>query len=152
MVGLTDRDWERIIDDVANIFIKAEINRQGVSASGKLVQSIKSRGNKMVAIDYVEWADRGRGPGGMPPVDKLIEWAQIKLGLSGDDAIGAGWAIANKIKNEGSKVHREGGYSQFLYVLKTRRVMEYIETRAGNILAKQVRAYINTSIKARQKK
>lgn len=152
MVGLTDRDWERIIDDVANIFIKAEINRQGVSASGELVQSIKSRGNKMVAVDYVEWADRGRSPGRMPPVDKLIEWAQIKLGLSGNDAIGAGWAIAHKIKNEGSKVHREGGYSQFLYVLKTRRVMEYIETRAGNILAKQVRAYINTSIKARQKK
>lgn len=152
MVGLTDKDWERIITDVARIFVKAEINRKNISASGKLIESIKAKGNTMVAIDYVEWADRGRGKGKMPPVDKLIEWAQIKLGLSGDDAIGAGWAIANKIKNEGSKVHREGGYSQFLYVLKTRRVMEYIETRAGNILAKQVRAYINTSIKARQRK
>lgn len=152
MVGLTDRDWERIITDVARIFVKAEINRKNISASGKLIESIKAKGNTMVAIDYVEWADRGRGKGKMPPVDKLIEWAQIKLGLTGKEAISAGWAIAKTIKEEGSAVHRSGGFSQFLYVLKTRRVIEYVESKAGEILANQVRAYITLSIRTRQKK
>lgn len=152
MVGLTDRDWERIITDVARIFVKAEINRKNISASGKLIESIKAKGNTMVAIDYVEWADRGRGKGKMPPVDKLIEWAQIKLGLTGKEAISTGWAIAKTIKEEGSAVYRSGGFSQFLYVLKTRRVIEYVESKAGEILANQVRAYITLSIRTRQKK
>ena len=152
MVGLTDRDWERIITDVARIFVKAEINRKNISASGKLIESIKAKGNTMVAIDYVEWADRGRGKGKMPPVDKLIEWAQIKLGLTGKEAISAGWAIAKTIKEEGSSVYRSGGFSQFLYVLRTRRVIEYVESKAGEILADQVRAYITLSIRTRQKK
>jgi hypothetical protein len=39
----------------------------------------------------------------MPPVTPLIDWVEAKLGLRGDEAEGAAWAIARKIKAKGTK-------------------------------------------------
>lgn len=48
----------------------------------------------------------GREPGTMPPVFELERWAKRKLGLSAKEAKSASWAIAIKIKNEGTPPRR----------------------------------------------
>lgn len=42
----------------------------------------------------------------MPPVEPLVRWAQRKLRLKPEEAQKAGWAIAMKIKKEGTSARR----------------------------------------------
>lgn len=53
-------------------------------------------------LDYGLVRELGRRPGkAMPPVGPIALWAQRKLGVSADDALGVGFAIARKIAVEG---------------------------------------------------
>ena len=60
------------------------------------------------ADDYWKWVGNGRGPGGMPPVEKIQDWL---------DRIGSrasAYVIARRIGAEGSRAYREKGKNVFL--------------------------------------
>lgn len=52
---------------------------------------------------YGEVVEVGRRPGSMPPTGPIALWAQKKLGIEEKSATGVAFAIAMKIKKEGTK-------------------------------------------------
>ena len=64
----------------------------------------------LLAADYFQYLVFGRGPGKMPPVEKIQAWAK-KIPLKGLDDLGRfitdkslAWAIAKKIAREGTDI------------------------------------------------
>lgn len=53
-------------------------------------------------LAYAEPVELGTRPH-MPPVQPLIDWARVKLGVTGDEARGVGFAVARKIAAEGTE-------------------------------------------------
>ena len=64
------------------------------------------------ANDYWTFVGSGRGPGGMPPVDKIQQWID-RAGLT----ISA-WAVSRKIANEGTRAWREKRPNVFLTAIE----------------------------------
>lgn len=102
---------DSITDDM-----KALIELNGAIASGWLFDSIASRvvkdKNDVYSLSfsylfYGKWVDRGRPPGGMPPVDDIREWCRLK-GIPQE----AAWPIAVKIGREG---YRGINFTQPIY-------------------------------------
>ncbi len=55
---------------------------------------------------YAGFVEMGTAPRQkLPPVEKLIQWAKIKFGLTHDEARRVGWAVAKWIKEHGTKPH-----------------------------------------------
>ena len=66
--------------------------------------TFSKNGATMFGPSHTVNLEYGREAGKMPPVQPLIEWARIR-GFS--DPESAGWGIAIKIKNEGTKWNRQ---------------------------------------------
>jgi hypothetical protein len=88
-----------------------DLNNQGKNATGTLAKSVKfsmAKTGGLISVDfkakdYWKWVDKGRKPGKNPPVKPLIRWAKSKLGLSGEDAKQAAFAISRFIGKNGTK-------------------------------------------------
>ena len=80
----------------------------GMNASGEWIQSLEVRGDEIWGRHYTVQLVQGRSPGRMPPPSALARWAQVKLGVSAEDSIGVGWAIAKKIEKEGTNYYPQG--------------------------------------------
>src|SRR5690606_31720067 len=108
----------------------------GLNASGEWVQNLNTRVEGDVGIingrKYTEQLVWGRKPGKRPPISALEKWAQVKLGLSGKQALGAAFAIANKIADVGTEIYKNNG-TDLLEVLNKpenlRRINEYLGNR-----------------------
>ena len=122
----------------------------GLNASGEWVQNLNTRveGDKGIinGRKYTEQLVWGRKPGKQPPISALENWAQIKLGLSGKQALGAAFAIANKIAKVGTEIYRNNG-TDLLEVLNKpenlRRINEYL----GDKLKTDATLFIQRQIK-----
>lgn len=80
----------RLIDSFLDKFVeeyKNELIRTGKKASGNLINSIKKLevevdGYKIVGrislADYWRWVEYGRGPGKFPPLNKILNWIEVK--------------------------------------------------------------------------
>ena len=62
----------------------------------------------LYANDYWRLVGNGRGPGGMPPVQRIQEWVD-RAGVTV-----SAWAIAKSIAQRGTKAFREGKPNVFL--------------------------------------
>lgn len=90
--------------------ISKEIDRNGMRTTGKAQNSLRvqvvQEGSTLVGRiwgeQYIGALEYGRKAGKMPPVDLLEEWVLNKGLASGEDARRMAWAIAIKIKNEGT--------------------------------------------------
>lgn len=65
--------------------------------------------------NYIRTLEHGRKPGARPPVSAIKEWIEVK-GITpqkgSKDSLA--WAIATKIGQSGTKIHRQGGNSGIL--------------------------------------
>lgn len=68
------------------------------------------KGGRLYAADYFKYLITGRGPGKMPPVEPIRQWAE-KLGLTGRDPRGRfitsrslAWSIAIGIAKKGTQI------------------------------------------------
>ena len=108
----------------------------GLNASGEWVQNLNTRVEGDQGIingrKYTEQLVWGRKPGKRPPISALEKWVQVKLGLSEKQALGAAFAIANKIAQEGTEIYKNNG-TDLLEVLNKpeniRRINEYLGSR-----------------------
>ncbi len=96
--------------------LRDEHQAAGQVASGKTLDSFRHEvdevGLKVFGAGHVEWLDRGRGPGGFPPVDKIKKWVYDK-GLAGQfdkeyKLNSFVYLIGRKMAEEGSLHHRTG--------------------------------------------
>lgn len=95
-----------MIDDIIT-----DLNNQNKNASLQLAKSLKSETSSTATLvtvrfkakSYWRQVDKGRRPGKFVPIKPLVRWARLKLGLSGDEATSAAFAISRSIKKKGTK-------------------------------------------------
>lgn len=95
---------------------KTNLEASGRRATGNLITSVNTivdvNGNEFAIElqleDYWYYVENGRGPGGFPPVNKILEWIRVKPILPQPDANGKlptenqlAYLIGRKIANEG---------------------------------------------------
>lgn len=105
------------IKEFGDEFVK-ELVRQIIQAdkkaTGNLIKSLNYKlveaSNEIIlqilSADYLKYVDEGRKPGKMPPVKKIIKWAEVrkisyKPKYKTIDQLG--WAIAKSIEKKGIK-------------------------------------------------
>lgn len=116
------------IQGVIDIFLKPKFISLGMNATGQWLNSLEARavnGNGEIwGMDYTYWLVNGRKPGTAPPVSALLPWVTAKFGIGGNEAKGIAFAVATKIKNEGTNYYPEG--TDLLEILRSPEVSAYV--------------------------
>lgn len=130
---LSDEQVIEIMQGVIDLYFKPNFIELGMDATGQWLNSLEARcvdGNGEIwGMDYTYWLANGRKPGVMPPVSSLIPWVNAKMGIGGKEANSIAWAIAIKIKNEGTSYYPNG--TDLLEVLTSKEVTDYVYEKAG---------------------
>lgn len=79
-------------------------NATGESSASIQAANVTDDGGQVIGSSSIQWVFTGRGPGGFPPISKIIDWLNAK-GLPR----GMAWAVAKKISEEGTKLYQQGG-------------------------------------------
>lgn len=123
--------YELIIQTMQGVienFFKPKFISLGMNASGSWLNSLQARsdnGNGEIwGMDYTYFLANGRKPGTAPPVSALIPWVTAKFGVGGNEARGIAFAVAEKIKKEGTEYYPNG--TDLLEVLNSPEVLNYI--------------------------
>jgi len=116
---------------VIDNFLKPKFIELGMNATGSWLNALEAKvvnGNGEIwGMDYTYWLANGRKGGTMPPVNALIPWVNAKFGVGGKEAVSIAWAVATKIKNEGTNYYPQG--TDLLEVLKSKEVNDYIYSK-----------------------
>jgi len=90
---------------IFNQSIKNEMSSKNLDVTGRASQSLRvistDKKAASVGIDYIEYLNRGRGPGKFPPIDKIKEWVDRR------NLEVAPYVIARKIANEGTEIFKD---------------------------------------------
>lgn len=100
--------------------IQQNMSAAGQDASGQTSREIKwmMPNDEQVIVSgpsYVFVLEKGRGPGGMPPVTpNMTNWI-VSKGLSIDKSVeSVGFAISNAIAEKGTKLFQQGGRTDII--------------------------------------
>lgn len=128
------------MNGVIDLFLKPKFISLGMNASGQWLNTLEARvvnGNGEIwGMDYTYWLANGRKPGTAPPTSALIPWVTAKFGIGGNEARGIAFAIAQKIKREGTEYYPEG--TDLLTVLQSPEVINYIYSQYQEGLTVQI--------------
>jgi len=131
---LPDEVIIQTMNGVIEQFLKPKFISLGMNATGSWLNALEGRavnGNGEIwGMDYTYFLVNGRKPGKMPPVSALLPWVNAKLGISGKEALSVAFAVATKIKNEGTSYYPEG--TDLLEVLNSPECVEYVTSQLGN--------------------
>lgn len=128
--AITTAQIEEVLNRVVQDYLLPKFRSLGMPASGEWEANIHVRENVIRGRKYTEQLVYGRRPGKFAPIQPLIEWAQVKLGLSGREAVSAAWAINKKMQAEGTSWYRKGG-SDLMEVLYSPEVVRFIKKEFG---------------------
>ena len=114
IINIADRFGAETVEKLKQAHIDA-----GQVASGETLESFKydvieADGKILISIfgsDYVEYTDRGRGDGGMTPIESLEQWISDKGvfgALTETEITSLAWAIAKTHAASGSYQHFYG--------------------------------------------
>ncbi|HET8838047.1 MAG TPA: hypothetical protein VFM82_03545 [Flavobacteriaceae bacterium] len=142
---IADDEIIRVMTEVAQRFLIPKFLELGMNSTGEWVKSIEVSASNNVGYirgrDYSYYLVNGRKPGKRPPIAPLERWAQAKLGLSGQQAKSAAFAIANKIAKEGTEYYQRGG-TDLLEVLESPECLDYVRNELKQILTEDLKAQI----------
>jgi hypothetical protein len=121
----------------------------GLNATGEWVANVGTRVEKNKRIisgrKYSEQLVWGRNPGKPPPISPLIRWAEVKLGLSGQHAVSAAFAISNKIASEGTEIFKQGG-TDLLEILEAPETVSKITKHLADSVTADVQLFLEREI------
>lgn len=125
---------ELIIETMQGVidnFLKPKFIELGMNATGSWLNALEAKvvngSGEIWGMDYTYWLANGRKGGTAPPVNALIPWVNAKFGVGGKEAVSIAWAVATKIKNEGTRYYPQG--TDLLEVLKSKEVNDYIYSK-----------------------
>lgn len=146
MEFIAQRDIERVMSDVVDLFVIPRFNSSGykggsMKASGNWLNNLKSRADISTGVlkgvisapKYTEQLAKGRKPGSLPPISKLTEWAKIRFNADGEEARRIAWAVAKKIEKDGTRYYQDGG-TKLVEVLSEQATIQYIKDRLTAIV------------------
>lgn len=137
------------LNRVTEILVR-KFQELGMPATGQWVRELEQREyvnrGEIWGMPYTEQLVQGRAPGKRPPIAPLELWVQAKFGLSGQQATGAAFAIANKIAESGTTWYQKGG-SDLLEVLETDEAINAFYGVITDYLLAEVRVTITEDMK-----
>lgn len=149
MQYVSDEQLKEVLEEVVRNFLIPKFIDLGMNASGKWLESLAVEaleGTGYIKGQYYSyWLAHGRANGKNPPIQPLIDWVGHKMGLSGEEAKRAAYAISNKIAKEGTDYYPSG--TDLLTVLSSPEVTQYVYTRLGGIARGNVRTEIMKRVK-----
>src|SRR5512142_2868581 len=86
--------------------IQDAMSSKNLDASGEASASLEVNGNKLLGIDYLYYLDKGRGPGGFPPMTNIRGWIRNKLNIPVENERQAMFLIGRKISREGTEIFK----------------------------------------------
>lgn len=139
-IRISDELIIQTMQGVINLFLIPKFVSLGMNATGQWINSLEARsvnGNGEIwGMDYTYWLANGRKPGTAPPTSALIPWVTAKFGIGGNEARGIAFAIAQKIKKEGTEYYPEG--TDLLTVLQSPEVINYIYSQFQEAITVQI--------------
>jgi len=139
-VKIPDEAIIETIQGVIDNYLKPKFIELGMNATGQWLESLEARavnGNGEIwGMDYSYWLANGRKPGKMPPVSALIPWVNAKFGIGGKEALSVAFAVATKIKNEGTSYYPDG--TDLLEVLHSSEVNDYVSKKLGTFISIEI--------------
>ena len=141
--SILQREFEKIKQDLI-----AKHDELGMRASGnwanELEVKVTASENKYVAQiigeQYTQQLVNGRKSGTMPPVQALEKWIQDKgvfAVQSQAEISGLAYAIATKIKREGTEYFKQGGTELLDSVITAERIQSIIDL-VGDLYAPEI--------------
>lgn len=120
----------------------------GMEASGKWIRSLEvlktDMSTKLIGEKYTEQLVYGRKPGTLPPVNAIKEWIEEK-GITSDlSTTSLAWAIAMKIKRDGTRYYQKGGTDLVSSVITTQRIQKIINLAGIEIALGIAPIFVNT--------
>jgi hypothetical protein len=102
---------------------------------------------KIIGLDYTEQLVQGREPGGMPPVQNLVEWIEAKPITPWENMTieSMAWAIAKKIAREGTEYFKQGGTDLIQAVITPERIRKIINA-VGKSMVNNFQLEINEDL------
>lgn len=154
MALLEAKDIDSILQEVVDTILIPRFNELGMNATGNWIEQLEVRSevdnNFGLGVirgeKYSEQLAYGRKPGAAPPIQPLIEWVQAKMGLSGQQAVSAAFAISKKIANEGTTWYQKGG-TDLIEILSSKEVVDLITQRISVLLVANSKAEIQRELK-----
>lgn len=144
MITIPEQTILQTMQSVIDNILIPKFIELGMNASGEWISSLEPRVNgqsgEIWGRDYTYYLVNGRAGGNRPPIAPLVRWVGYKLGLSGAEATGAAFAIANKIAKEGTDYYPDG--TDLLEVLSSKETTQYIYNEIGAELSGQLRTEI----------
>jgi len=123
----------KTMQGVIDNFLIPKFISLGMNATGSWINALEPRSNngngEIWGMDYTYWLQHGRKSGKAPPIAPLITWVNAKFGIGGPEAKGIAFAIAQKIKNEGTEYYPDG--TDLIDVLNGPECKAYIEQQLG---------------------
>ena len=123
-----------------NESIRFTLNERGMDTTGNARNSLEVNrfGNTYLSrgIHYIEYLNRGRPPGLMPPIDVIMEWVNIK-GLEIDP-----WAVAKKIARDGTRIYQNRELGLKLED-KVEQLEQNLNERLPEFLSNEIKTQIN---------
>lgn len=135
MEWISQQDIDKVMTGVIDKFVVPRFNSSGykgrsMNASGNWLNNLSYRKEIQRAVvtapKYTEQLAKGRKPGSLPPISKLIEWAKIKFNADGEEARRIAWAVAKNIEKDGTKYYQDGG-TKLVEVLSEQATIQYIK-------------------------
>lgn len=113
-------------------------NATGMSSASIQVVNVTNDGGQLVGSPVIQWVFTGRGPGGFPPLSKIIDWLNAR-GLPRAMA----WPVAKKIAEFGTELHRQGGRDNNAFTqILTQDVIDKFSKSLADILAVELNSDI----------
>jgi len=141
MEFITQSQIEQLMGDVIELFVIPRFNSSGykgksMNASGNWLNNLKGRADVSTGIlkgvisapKYTEQLAKGRKPGSLPPISKLIEWAKIRFNANDEEARKIAWAVGKNIEKYGTKYYQDGG-TNLVEVLSEQATIQYIKEK-----------------------
>lgn len=110
-------------------------NATGKSKSSIQVINVTNSSGQLVGAAWIEYTFKGRPPGKMPPLNKIIDWCNAR-GLPR----GVAWVIAKRISEAGTKLY-QSGRNIFDEIITPEKITAFTEN-----IAKIYVAQINSDI------
>lgn len=127
-IRIPDEVIVNTMNGVINLFLIPKFISLGMNATGSWIKALEGRsenGNGVIyGFDYTYWLVNGRKPGTSPPISALMPWVTAKFGIGGNEAKSIAFAVANKIKAEGTNYYPEG--TDLLEILRSPEVSAYV--------------------------
>lgn len=138
-------------NEVIKRFVLPIIDRNNIKNTGEFRDSLEAQTNipniiEIWGVDYSHFAVSGRGSGKQPPVKELQKWVQSKFGYGADKAKQVAFAIANKIKKEGTERHSK--HLNLIEILESQEVKNYITNEVTKIINKKLQERLIDEMKS----